>query len=156
MRVRLKSRRELARFGLLAAGLIVAFGLLGASCSIPKGVLKVFPGGEEELVFTVVAKAGDKKEIRAENPANGPNIPAELGAANILEGGVIAEGNFKVVAAAAENCVLPGEFLNRGESCRIGVEFVSGARPKAATFRVKFGPRNEPNAAEATMPVKSE
>jgi hypothetical protein len=156
MRIRISRHRELARFGILAAGLLVAFGLLGAACSTPKGALKVFPGGEEELVFTAVAKAGDKKEIRAENPVSGPNIPAELGNANILEGGVIAEGNFKVVAAAAENCVLPGEILNRGESCRIGVEFVSGLRPKAATFRVKFGPRGGSNAAEATMPVKSE
>lgn len=152
----IRDRRDVARFGLLVAGLVVAFGLLAASCALPKGVLKVFPGGAEEMVFTAANNAGDKMEIKAENPASGPNIPAELGTANIMEGGVVAEGNFKVVAAAAEACTLPGEILNRGESCRIGVEFVSGARPRSATFRLKFGPRLENTAAEATMPVKSE
>ncbi len=145
------------RFGILAAGALATFLLTAGACTtIPKGVLKVFPGGEEEVVFKMANKAGDKIEIVAENPTNGPNIPAELGTASIKEGGVIAEGNFKVVAAKEESCTLPGEILNRGFSCRIAIEFVSGASPRSATFSLMFGPRLESTAAEATMAVKSE
>lgn len=77
----------------------------------------------------------------------------------IEEGGVKNETNFKIVGAGGmEACALPGakvpfEELAEGAKCGIGVEFVTGAKPKAAVYVLEYGNILCPNME--TLPVKS-
>lgn len=101
-------------------------------------------------------KAGDKKLIKVENV--GPNnvlavLGEKAGAHLIEEGGKQAEGNFKIIAGGT--CQIPGEELNKGESCTVQIEFVSGAAGQTATYTLRYGNRLAPEALVASMMVES-
>lgn len=72
-------------------------------------------------------------------------VNVEMYVEYIEENGVKTEANFKIIKAATEPCDLPGatkpfEVIPGQGQCNVGIEFVSGAAGKNATYWLAYGP----------------
>jgi hypothetical protein len=106
-------------------------------------------GGGAKLSFVGSAQ----NTVKTIEVVNAGTLVANMGEHTIREGGVQAEGNFKIVGGTCNPTLQ--EDLNAGETCTVTVKFISGLAGKAATYRLTYGNRLCNKTQEATLAIES-